>query len=240
MKTAVKTILARHHLGELASEIQVNAKKAYRSFSRIDRNRIDRYLSDNLVRKLHIGCANYYLEGWLNSDRLPPDKRVVCIDATRTMPFPDNTFDYVYSEHMIEHVPYAQGRKMLEECHRILKPGGKVRISTPDLAFLIRLYQDAGSELETQYIKWSTETFCNRAPFCSPVFVINSFMRSWGHAFIYDEQMLGDSLGRAGFKDVMRCAIGESADQALRNLENDKRMPAGFLKLESLILQGAK
>jgi predicted SAM-dependent methyltransferase len=240
MKTAFKAILERHHLGDLAAELHVNAKKAYRSISRSDRAQIDQYLNEHPTRKLHLGCADNCLEGWLNSDRLPPSKQVIYIDATRTMPFPDDTFDYVYSEHMIEHVPYPGGRHMLEECHRILKPGGKVRISTPDLAFVIGLYQNAKSELQERYIKWSTETLDNQAPLCSDTFVINNFVRSWGHSFIYDEKVLRYTLERAGFKDVVRCALRESSDEALRNLENDKRMPDGFLMLESLILEGTK
>jgi hypothetical protein len=47
-------------------------------------------------------------------------------------------------------------------------------------------------------------------------------------------------LEKAGFTKIVRCDLSESKDGALRNLENEKRMPKGFLKLESLTLEGTK
>ena len=40
---------------------------------------------------------------------------------------------------MIEHLKYSDGQNMLKESFRVLKPKGKIRISTPDLQFLIDL-----------------------------------------------------------------------------------------------------
>ena len=64
------------------------------------------------------------------------------IDITKKFPFVSSTFDYVFSEHMIEHIKYQDGLKMLNESFRVLKPSGKIRISTPDLQFLLDLYLD--------------------------------------------------------------------------------------------------
>ena len=64
------------------------------------------------------------------------------LDATQTFPLPDCSFDYIFSEHMIEHVTYQNGKRMILECYRVLKPGGLLRISTPDLSFLVDLYKD--------------------------------------------------------------------------------------------------
>jgi hypothetical protein len=47
-------------------------------------------------------------------------------------------------------------------------------------------------------------------------------------------------LEKAGFTKIVRCDLRESKDGALRNLENEKRMPKGFLKLESFTLEGTK
>src|SRR4051812_40618920 len=108
--------------------------------NRGDRHRM-RYLRENTVHKLQIGCGGNYLEGWFNTD-LSPNAHRTGLNATRRFPFADNTFDYILSEHMIEHVPYDMGRVILSECHRVLKPGGTLRIVTPDLKFLIGLYQN--------------------------------------------------------------------------------------------------
>lgn len=48
---------------------------------------------------------------------------------------------------MIEHLAWHEGLFMLKECRRILKKGGILRISTPDLGVLINLYSNNNSEL---------------------------------------------------------------------------------------------
>lgn len=201
---------------------------------------IERYLVQEGTRKLQLGCGRHTLKGWLNSDYAPNLNNVISIDATKTYPFEANTFDYIFSEHMIEHFSLRQGHLMLRECFRVLRDGGKLRISTPDLAFLISLYQTDKSELQKEYIKWSTQTFISGAPSCEDTFVINNFVRDWGHTFIYDEKALRFAMQEAGFKEITRFALNESEDLALRDLENIHRMPEGFLRLESMTLEGTK
>jgi hypothetical protein len=71
-------------------------------------------------------------------------------------------------------------------------------------------------------------------------FVINYFVRQWGHRFIYDEKVLHASLQAAGFVDVVRCQFNQSAEPVLAHLENVAREPDGFLALESLSLEASK
>jgi predicted SAM-dependent methyltransferase len=205
------------------------------------------YMAGHAVRKLHIGCSDNTLPGWLNSDLAPVEDGIIYLNATASMPFEDCQFDRVFSEHMIEHVPYEGGASMLKECFRVLKPGGRVRISTPDLAFLVDLYRPGKSVLQEEYVAWS-QSVIGVPPHLDgagrsrgrEVFVINNFFRAWGHRFIYDEETLRTALEDAGFESVVRCALNESDDVLLQGLENDRRMPDGFLHLETLTLEGTR
>lgn len=47
------------------------------------------------------------------------------------------------------------------------------------------------------------------APSAAPGYLINHFVRAWGHQFIYDEQTLGDLLRGVGFTDVVEVRVGE-------------------------------
>ena len=91
---------------------------------------------------------------------------------------------------MIEHISYDNGVKMLAECRRILKPAGRIRISTPDLAFIVSLYNVEKPGLRKEYIKWAASEFFGGSRAVNEVFVINNLMRNWGHTFIYDENTL--------------------------------------------------
>jgi len=191
------------------------------------------------MHKLHIGCGDHIIEGWLNTDGHPWAAGVTKLDATQVFPFPDASFDYIYSEHMIEHVSFDSGSKMLSECFRVLRPGGHLRVCTPDLEFLVDLYKDAKTRLQVEYIEYALDNE-NDTPFHDEVFIINNFFRKWGHCFIYNERVLKAALQIAGFKDIKRCKLQESQHKDLAGLANDTRMPAGFLELETLTLEATK
>jgi predicted SAM-dependent methyltransferase len=198
------------------------------------------YFQANPVRKLHIGAGANLLPGWLNVDLEPAGPETMRMDATATFPFPDGVFDYVYSEHMIEHIPYPAGIHMLHECHRVLRPGGRLRVCTPNLGNLLSLYRPERTELQNTYIAWATQTFTPHADAAEPVFVINNFMRDWGHQFIYDAGALTRALRRAGFRQITPRRLVESDDPSLCGLENAQRMPPGFLDLESMTFDAVK
>jgi predicted SAM-dependent methyltransferase len=237
MREAIKA-LKRSWLGGPAIATYRKLHRLHRGTTGLDRRIIGNYLAHEGAKKLQLGCGKNPLSGWLNSDFFPKPKDVIHIDATQRFPFEDGTFDYVFSEHMIEHIPYGMGHAMLTESWRVLKVGGKIRVSTPDLAFLIALYQDDKSALQEEYIRFSSE-YC-KAAFCADTFVINNFVRDWGHAFIYDEKVLRFTMETAGFRELTRFTLNASNDAALQDLENEGRYPEGFLRLETLTLEGTK
>ena len=65
-------------------------------------------------------------------------------------------------------------------------------------------------------------------------------MRDYGHQFIYNEKVMRYSLEKIGFTEITRCELNDSKDKELRGLENEDRMPPGFLKLESFVLEAIK
>jgi hypothetical protein len=91
--------------------------------------------------------------------------------------------------------------------------------------------------VQQSYIRWATEQFIEAAPYTDDTFVINNFVRDWGHLFIYDGKTLSES---AGFTHVAKRQLNESEDPYLLRMENDSRMPPRFLQLEPFTLEGTK
>jgi predicted SAM-dependent methyltransferase len=91
------------------------------------------------------------MEGWRNSDILPRYSDTIYLDITRAVPLPDNSFEYVLSEQIIEHIPYPDAAHALRECFRILKPVGRIRLATPDLLQLLGLYTSTPLEIQQRY-----------------------------------------------------------------------------------------
>lgn len=158
--------------------------------------------------RLHLGCGRNVLAGWANVDAEGGDG-VIAWDLRRPLPAADASFDYVFSEHFIEHVTRDEALRLLRECVRVLKPGGVLRTSTPDLRKLVSEYL-AGRLDEWRDVEWLPATPCR---------LLNEGMRSWGHQFVYDEPELRLLLAEAGFVAVERVAWRESTHTALRAIE---------------------
>jgi SAM-dependent methyltransferase len=65
--------------------------------------------------------------------RVDEDRYFIQHDVEEPFPIADASLDWCYSEHLIEHLTSEQGISWLADMRRLLKPGGFVRISTPDL-----------------------------------------------------------------------------------------------------------
>lgn len=82
------------------------------------------------ITKLNLGCGNDLRVGYINSD-LYNDKADVKFDSL-VLPYENDTVDEIMAYHIIEHFPYHKAWRALEEWHRVLKPGGRLHLETPD------------------------------------------------------------------------------------------------------------
>jgi predicted SAM-dependent methyltransferase len=184
---------------------------------------ISNYLTSHAVKKLQIGAGGAKgFPTWLNTD-IDPQAGEAYLDATKTFPLPDGVLSYVFSEQVFEHLPYQGGLTMLRESHRTLKPGGKIRITTPNLVRLIQLFQDSKTDEMKTYIEdtlsggyWPDPVPRTISPAAA---ILNYEMRNFGHQFLYDPKTLRQSLEIAGFQDIKEVAPGESDDPQLVGLD---------------------
>jgi ubiquinone/menaquinone biosynthesis C-methylase UbiE len=82
------------------------------------------------MRKLSLGCGYESREGWVNLDvaDLPGVDVVHDLDEI-SMPFQNAAFDYIECIDVLEHV--RDFPAVMREIHRVLAPGGRVRIEGP-------------------------------------------------------------------------------------------------------------
>lgn len=101
------------------------------------------------VKVLNIGCgfAQWKKPNVVNVDAFDICKPDVVHDLNKTpFPFKDETFDLVFANHILEHLP--NWWECLNECARVLKPGGKIEIWVPGSgADSIRGYRDHVNEI---------------------------------------------------------------------------------------------
>ena len=159
--------------------------------------------------KLHLACGNRILPGWANIDLIGPHT-VIKHNLTRRFPISDGCIEYIFNEHFIEHVTREDARKILNQCFRVLRPGGVLRITTPDLRNLVDAY------LKNDLERWNSVEF-HPGTGCQ---LVNEGMRSWDHKFLYDLEELTLLLKEVGFNEITSCQWRESSHHDLQALEN--------------------
>lgn len=200
------------------------------------------YFSSHQVHKLQIGAGANILEGWLNTNEAKFSSLVIFLDATRAFPFEDCSFDYIFSEHQIEHLTFREGLFMLHECFRVMKPGGGIRIATPDLETLIGLHAAEKNELQKRYLKWIMDAYFPDIDLQRESFVINNAFYNWEHRFLYDSATLQDSMEKSGFINIIRYPMGHSDDHMLRGLEHHGQSVDNeeMIIFETMVLEGKR
>lgn len=92
------------------------------------------------MQRLEIGPGNSPLgDGWKVLDYVDgPNVDFVAMWGKERLPFEDNTWDYIYASHVLEHIPWHDAVDALKELHRVIRKGGQVEIHVPDFGKIVR------------------------------------------------------------------------------------------------------
>lgn len=162
------------------------------------------YYNEDRKKFLQVGGGKHSIkdDGWINGDIIDGD---IYLDATKKLPFPDHYFDGIFTEQFIEHIPLEGMRKFSEECYRVLKPGGVIRHTTPNLPLLFDVYKDRNTKVaQSDAIARLVQLHTKKKVPITPAEFLNAYFRWWGHQFIYDFETLAlvcDEVGFIGIKE---------------------------------------
>lgn len=169
---------------------------------------LDSRLDELMTDRIHYACGQRVLEGWLNVDGfdesypggcvdLSTSQRIFRMDITAPHPFPDNSFQWGYSEDFLEHLTQAESLAFLCEAYRTFKPGGVLRLSFPGLAGVLRRHLRSGGH--------AGATIC-----------MSEAYNRWHHEHFYTFESLELVAHHIGFTKVTRCEYGHSRHAVLK------------------------
>lgn len=143
-------------------------------------------------------------------------RKVSYLNVTKRFPYPDGTFDYVFSSHMLEHLCPDEATGCLREIHRVLKPGGVLRLAVPDLDYIVASYNPEQPEglLDSIFQGRSRKT--------------HPLARHWWH---YNARSLDQALRTAGFAQIERCRYQQGRCADVEQIDN---------RPESLFMEAVK
>ena len=112
--------------------------------------------------KLNLGCSDRRIEGYVGVDIAPPADQIA--DLSKKWSWPDSSVDQVLAYDVCEHIRdwfwpehgiVIPGRiHFMNELHRVLKPGARAIIETPNAARGVGYFQDP-----THVSPWCMSTF---------------------------------------------------------------------------------
>ncbi len=164
--------------------------------------------------RLHLGSGDRLKAGWVNVDIHPAaDLR---LDVRRPWPFADGSAAEAYAEHLFEHLASpGEVAHFLAEARRVLRRGGSLRLSVPDLALHAHAYLERDEAFRRAF-----------GPFLPPETVtwgdaLNHHFRQAGeHLYSYDAETLGERLRAAGFEEPRVVAPSRDYEQESRDFES--------------------
>lgn len=119
------------------------------------------------MKKLNFGCGSIQPEGWVNYDSDPQFNAVIPptgIRAAYMMPFVNEEFDIIVAHCCIQMTEWHDLPALFKELLRILKPGGVLRVSLPDIvsgfsAYIagdIKWFPNSEEDLAERFSAWLT------------------------------------------------------------------------------------
>lgn len=164
----------------------------------IQRRRAARIEAEQKPLLLHLGSGAQPKKGWLNVDFVG-DPVDFAWDLAKGIPFGDGAASAVFHEHLLEHIPLQTGAAFLDECFRVLEPGGTMRVGVPDAGKLIESYLGDGEYLESLHPGRPTR-----------LLGVQELFYWHRHTTMFDEETLAFMFRAAGFPDPETCEWGET------------------------------
>jgi predicted SAM-dependent methyltransferase len=164
---------------------------------------------------LEIGAGNKKgLNGWQTID-ITRDCDIFW-DLRFGMPFPDASVNKIYSSHFFEHLTYKDGQVMLDECKRVLKPGGTFSICVPNAKIYIDAYVREETLDEKIYFRtYKAYNHTTRIDYVNYIAHMNGH-----HKYLFDEENLLYILNAKGFKNVRLRSFDPGLDELTRDFES--------------------
>jgi predicted SAM-dependent methyltransferase len=174
---------------------------------------------------LNWGCGEHPEPGWLNSDIKDVPGIDVVADVRAGLPLETGSIDYITSIHALPELPYPDLVPALQELHRVLKPGGVLRLALPDLDRGIAAYQNG----EADYFHVPDDD----ARSIGAKFVTQMIWYGYSRS-LFTHDFVKELLERAGFSRVERCGYKQTASRwpDIADLDNRER--------ESLFVEAVK
>ena len=154
----------------------------------------------------------------------------------RGLPYRDNTVAGIYAGEVWEHFEFAQAGALTRECHRVLVPGGVLRVCVPDgptfWGRYLELYREQTAK--PREARDATKLVAHTQMFFNEICTRKLILRSMGHThkWNFDEVQLIEMFEAAGFSAVERMPLHQSRIPGIEGVERSDFLIVEGVKLD--------
>lgn len=164
--------------------------------------------------KVHFGCYNYKIDGWLNVD-LPN------FDLRNKLPFSNDSVSLIYLEHVIEHLTCHQIYNFLKEAKRVLKKGGIIRLAFPDIEKIALYDGEFPKDISKDQL-------------------VENNILLFGHKVVLSAKIVTLLLQNLGFQANTVSSNESAVDEMKSIVQHDKEIGKLLNEIESSYVEGKK
>jgi predicted SAM-dependent methyltransferase len=185
------------------------------------------------LKYLDVGCGANTHESFVGVDYEWNRGLDVCWDIRQGLPFADNRFRGIFSEHCLEHFSLNQVLFILHEMRRVLVPGGRIRLVVPDAGLYLKIYHQQVSGDGSQPFPFQDQQ--QQHPVWSALMSVNQVFYQdrdspYGHCNMFDADSLKRMLEHCGFSHIQQVRYGQG-DKLQLCIEQKRR------EVESLYME---
>jgi len=224
------------------SYLQIGYSYVCLRFTPWHKQRLARQFKDLNVDRLHVGCGDVVLPGWFN---LTYEKgeygRIKKVDGcwwlnynvNDGLPIPDRSIQFLAGSHFIEHLDLNEGLRFFKEVFRVMKKGGGLRVSCPDMEIYAHHYVRRNKDFFENPLIHKACMFHNARTY-GEIFAAKAYDSSGAHRWFYDFESLKHVLEASGFHQVKKCARLEGEMPDRERIELPER------EIETLYVEAVK
>jgi len=204
--------------GNVYREANMHLGLGIRSYIRrqFSLRRVRRLVMDRETILVEVGAGDRKgVNGWLTLDI----NRNCDIDwdVRHGLPFLPGSVAKIYSSHFLEHLTFMEAQSFLDECKRVLQPGGTFSVCVPNARIYIEAYlnsRDLDPKQHFFQVPWAFNN-TTRIDYVNFTAYMNG-----QHKYMFDIENLLFILNSRGFKNVRPRDFDPTLDRIERDYES--------------------
>ena len=170
-------------------------------------------LNKNNLIKLELGSGNK--KGSNGFTTVDLDGADIIWNLKRGIPLGDQSVDFIYSSHLLEHIPFKELIIFLKECKRVLKKDGIFSVCVPNAGYFLEAY------FKGEIFHWHNAWKPASVDTGSKIDQLNyiAYLND-GHKYLFDKENLVNTLLTAGFANAKIRNFDPNLDLKKRETES--------------------